>query len=157
MGRTVRVRSGSVRLLYPGILAVATLLPLHHGGLWQDSRALAGRWTLTLWIDSSRTARPSRPGSAITGTITLKPVAGSERITLVGRYSLPFDSFGLSPNAESVLAFAIGRDSLRVILRPDVDHGHAELVGQRRLGEIEGRWTWIGDPTRAAGRFVMRR
>src|SRR5262249_26148062 len=107
---------------------------------------LAGRWALTLWIDSSRARRPVAPGSASTGNLVLNPVATGARVTLRGRYSIGLTEFGLGPNAAPVLAYGFGGDSLRVILRPDVDHGHAELVGVVRLGRIEGRWNWIGDP-----------
>jgi len=141
----------------PAWILLTALAAAGQSGSRPTAESLAGRWTVTLWVDSSRVARPAPRGAAITGTITLKAVATADRITLTGRYALDLAAFGLGPNSESVLAFGAAGDTIQVILRPDVDHGHASLVGVFRLGRLEGRWTWIGDPTFAAGRFVMHR
>jgi hypothetical protein len=145
-----------VRLTLLGLgLATATSLVGRTGAAQSPSRnGLAGRWTVTLRIDSSGTGQPAT--RALTGTMVVLPVVGSDPPTYRGTYQIPFSTIGLSPDAAPIL-LRVGRDdSVRIALNPTVDHGNVEMIGGWNRGALEGRWQWIGRPMAVWGRFTMR-
>jgi hypothetical protein len=74
-----------------------------------------------------------------------------------GRFSVDFSVLGFQPGGQEAIGWYLPGDSLRIILDPSVDHGHLELVGAQAVNRIVGRWTLIGDPSGARGRFTLTR
>jgi len=150
-----RVETRTSRRWRPGrawswLLVAAIVLPRRSEA--RQPPSIAGRWMVTLSIDASTAAGKAK---TVTGTMVLVRVGSSTPATYRGSYRVAFSAAGLAPDAAPIIAWDKG-DSVRIVLNPDVGHGHAELVGVRRMGGLEGRWEWIGDPTRATGRFALR-
>lgn len=115
----------------------------------QAGVSLAGRWNLTLWVDSADGSTKT-----VAGTIVLVEVKGSERPTYRGSYQVPLSTIGLSPDAAPVTLTQNRDESFRITLNPAAS-GKAELSGSWSRGMITGRWQWVGGPERG-GRFQLQ-
>lgn len=144
--------SAALSKLLPALAAALFLVPIGSAHA-QGTRTLAGRWSVSMTVDSGTTAKGT---ATVSGNLVAVSVPGADPPTFRGSYQIPLSTIGLSPDAAPLLA-RVGRDdSIRIVLNPNVDHGHIEMVGALKPGAIEGRWTWIGRPTAAGGRFTLR-
>jgi hypothetical protein len=116
-----------------------------------------GRWTIELTPDSARELPTARLGRPLTGSFQLTTRDSSaSSVVYAGEYTADFQSVGLFKKKGQVLGFTPPGDTLRVILDPNVDHGHVELTARCRSGKLYGEWIQYGDPSSAWGHFVMR-
>ena len=126
---------------------------------------LTGRWHAWFRLDSASRLPLATRAHEVTGEVRFSPAppapipqdSATLRRVHAGTAAIEFKPFGFVLHSAEVLGWYEGRDTVRIILDPTVDHGHVELVGSPAADAVVGRWRLNSDLARAEGEFRLRR
>jgi hypothetical protein len=129
------------------------------------SPSLTGRWHAQFRLDTASRLPFATRAQELSGQVDFKPAppapspreGSTWRLVHAGTAAVEFMPFGFALGSTEVLAWYEGRDTVRIILDPTVDHGHVELLGTLEAHEVVGRWRLNSDLARAEGEFRLRR
>lgn len=99
------------------------------------------------------TARRAR---RITGELALEPVGSAPTSVYTGTSALDFSPLGFRLGSVEVLA-SVEETGVRVILDPNVDHGHVAVMVSGEADALAGTWYLNSRPASAGGRITLRR
>ena len=127
--------------------------------------SLTGRWRAWFRLDTASRLPFAAQAREVTGQLYFRPAppaslpqdARTWRLVHPGTVAVEFKPFGFALGTTEALGWYQGKDTVRIILDPTVDHGHVELVGSGAAEEIDGHWQLISDPARAEGEFRLHR
>ena len=126
-------------------------------------RDLTGTWEGVIRLDSTWRLRDRASSRATVARIRFAAVGDASPATTSARtvhpatFEIDFGRFGFALSSHDALGWFVGRDSVRAVLNPAVDHGTVELGGVMRGDTIAGTWRYTSDPGGAAGTFLLRR
>jgi hypothetical protein len=169
--RGMRVRPSLARIIgCCGLIAIGSVpVTAQQPGADGPSKALEGRWTLELYLETP-SARFSPMAGQINGEIAFSNTAWWNPRDRFGRHSLDLQSFfgrsflrpagtvAFGPADTSMVTEVSGNvrgDSVNIDFIPRVDHGGISMWGRFYGDSAKGKWDRRG--TDGDGRFVMRR
>jgi hypothetical protein len=92
----------------------------------------------------------------ISGELELVPVGPAPTSVYTGTSTLDFSLLGYRFGSVEVLA-SVEATGVRIILDPNVDHGHIAATVSGGADAMAGTWYLNGDPARARGTIALRR
>jgi hypothetical protein len=170
LDRSPRDVADRLRRWEQGHPALATRVPaptlLHHVNLAARARlrpSLAGRWLVQVELLESNELPLPVTARKLSGELELRPVplapdaaTGAPTSVYVGTSTLDFSPLGFRLGSTEVLA-SIENTGVRIILDPNVDHGHVAVTVTGESDELVGTWYLNSRPARAHGRIVLSR
>jgi hypothetical protein len=92
----------------------------------------------------------------LSGELELKPVPPLPTSVYTGTSTLDFSSLGFQLGSDEVMV-AVEQAGVRIILDPNVDHGHVAATIAGGTDELAGTWYLNSRPAQARGRITLRR
>jgi hypothetical protein len=126
---------------------------------------LTGRWYAWFRLERGSRLPLATRAHEVTGEVRFSSApsaptpqdAATWRRVHAGTAAIEFKPFGFVLGSAEVLGWYQGRDTVRIIFDPTVDHGNVELVGSAEADAVVGRWRLNSDLARAEGEFRLRR
>jgi hypothetical protein len=118
--------------------------------------SLAGRWLAEVELLESGELPLPVTARKITGELELKPVPPIPTSVYTGISTLDFSPLGYRLGSVEVMV-AVEETGVRIILDPNVDHGHVAATVTGGADELAGPWYLNTRPARASGRITLRR
>jgi hypothetical protein len=118
--------------------------------------SLAGRWVAEVeLLESKELPLPVR-ARRVSGELELKAVGPVPTSVYTGTSTLDFSPLGFRLGSVEVLV-SVEESGVRIILDPNVDHGHVAATVSGGAGALAGTWYLNSRPARAGGRVALRR
>ena len=142
--------------------APTLLANVHRAATARLRPSLAGRWRVRVELLESKELPLPITARKISGELELKPVplapdaaTGAPTSVYVGTSTLDLSPLGFRLGSTEVLA-SIEDTGVRIILDPNVDHGHVAVTVTGEADELVGTWYLNSRPARAHGRVVLK-
>lgn len=118
--------------------------------------SLAGRWLAEVELLESKELPLPITSRKISGELELKPVPPVPTSVYTGTSTLDFSPLGFKLGSVEVMV-AAEETGFRIILDPNVDHGHVAATVAGGADELAGSWYLNSRPAQARGRIALRR
>ena len=118
--------------------------------------SLAGRWRVEVELLESKELPLAVTARRISGELKLEPVGAGPTSVYTGSSTLDFSPLGFRLGSAEVLA-SVEESDVRIILDPNVDHGHVAATVAGGADTLAGTWYLNSRPARASGTVALKR
>ena len=163
LDRSPREAAGKLRLWERGHPALAARAPAttilgnaHRAANARLRPSLEGWWVAEVELVESKELPLPVTTRRIFGELELKAVGEAPTSVYTGSSTLDFSPLGFRLGSTDVLV-SVEESGLRIILDPNVDHGHVAATVAGGADAMAGTWYLNSRPARAGGKVTLRR